>query len=162
MNLSGILGLFVAASTIVGAILLGSPDLGGLAFFVNLPSILFVLGVGCGLELMASSARDLGRALWGIRVLAIEPASDSIAPQDGSILRDLAVRIYIAGLGGTLIGLVQLLSTLDDPTLIWGMLAVGLLPFFAAFVLAEVIVRPAAQRICFLNAQQAQKPCGEL
>ncbi len=160
MNLSGILGLVVTVATIAGAILLGPTGVCGVAFFVNIPSIIFVLGVGCGSALMASSARDLGRALWGIRVLTTVPSPDDVSPQDASILRALALRLYIAGAGGTLIGLVQMLASLDDPAQISSGLSVALLTVFTAFVLSEVLLRPAAQRIDSLAAQQA--PCSEL
>ena len=156
MNLSGMLGLLVAVSVIAGAMLLGSADAWDIALFVNIPSIIFVLGLGCGLELMASSVPDLKRALWGLRVLAVEAAPDGVSRRDASILRDLSLRLYVAGVVGVLIGVVQLLTNLDDPAQLGRGLAVAILPLLTAFLLAEVVLRPAAQRITFLGADQAE------
>ncbi len=150
MNLSGILGLAIATGIILGVILLGPTDTCPVTRFINVPSILLVVALAGGLELMAASARNVGHALWGIRVLVVNALPNHLSLRDGQILRDLSVRFYTAGLIGVLIGVVQLLASIDDWNQLWIGLAVSLLPLFTAFVLAEVILRPAAQRIGFL------------
>jgi flagellar motor component MotA len=150
MNLSGILGLVIAACTIIGVMLLGPTDTFPIPYFINIPSIAFVLALACGLELMAASARDVGRALWSIRVLIVDLSPDRVSLRDASILRDLAVRLHLAGVIGTLIGLVEILACINVVSHLGLSLAFALLTIFTAFIVAEVILRPAAQRISFL------------
>jgi hypothetical protein len=139
---STVLGVGIAGGIILLVIAMG----GAPGIWVHLPSFLFSVGLIVAPTLTAYGVRALCHALWSIRVLIVNVSPDRISLRDASILRDLSVRLHLAGVIGTLIGLVQLLASIDDPSQLWGGLAVSLLPLFTAFIIAEVILRPAAQR----------------
>jgi flagellar motor component MotA len=149
MNLSGIFGLILALVTIAGAILMG----GNPGIFINIPSAIFLFFAACGLEVMASGLEDFRHALGRVRVLVLRVSPDALRRQDIETLRHFAGRLYCAGIAGTIIGLIQMLASLDDPAKIGGGVAVAMLTTTYAFFTAEIIVRPAAQRIAFLLSE---------
>lgn len=149
MNLSGILGLAVLVLVLFFALFMG----GGYVIwghFVNIPSVIFVGLAAPGLQLLSTGMNPMLRSLCALRVLVVEVRTETISSRDADILRGLARNGYIAGAMGTVIGFVQMLASISDPSQLGAGIAVALLTVFYALLFAECIARPAAQRIEFL------------
>ena len=99
------IGLFSAAILI--ALMVG----GRMLAFVHVPSLLFVIGVAAGLGLASYSGNGMIAYISGCKKHFIS-----------------------AGVVGTVIGTVQMLTTLDDPSQIGKGMAVALLSIFYGVV----------------------------
>ena len=75
--------------------------------------------------------------------------------KSASILRKAAEFAPAMGLIGTLIGLVQMLGNLDDPTTIGPAMAVALLTTFYGAVLANMVFSPMASKLERNSAEEA-------
>ena len=126
-------GLFLAA------ILMG----GNLAMFVNLPSIIIVLG-GC--VFMSMGAHGAGGVLQALGA-GFSASEDENAKHHLAVLRTVRTTLCASGAVGFLIGLVQMLANLSDPSAIGPAMAVALLTMFYAVFLAELVVAPMINRL---------------
>ncbi len=63
------------------------------------------------------------------------------------ILRFMAVQAPVFGMAGTLIGLIQMLMNLDDPTKIGPSLATALITTFYGLLLANLIITPIVAKL---------------
>ncbi|MCB2009090.1 MAG: MotA/TolQ/ExbB proton channel family protein [Geminicoccaceae bacterium] len=205
---AAILGLLAAAGMLLAAIFLG----GRPAAFIDLPSVLIVIGGTLALTAASFPARDLSHApstiaralsprgsgspkrvaleglaiaelarredlrqvetrsgalagrpilrrgiemiLDGTRIEQVHAAlhrevamCDERRQQAESVLRRAADVAPAMGLIGTLIGLVQMLGQLDDPTAIGPGMAVALLTTFYGAMLAHAVLTPLAERL---------------
>ncbi len=145
MNIPTILGLIVTVTLLLMGIVLGSP----LIIFFDLPSTAIVAGGTFFLMLAAhGTAGPFTYTLGGMqRILGL----GSPAPW-GPTQRRMAVlvarsggtsAILMAALGA-LIGLTQMLSSMEDPTKIGPAMAVALLTSFYALLLNMFIFIPIA------------------
>jgi len=151
MNIAGITGMGAAAALLVATIALGgSPKL-----FLNIPSAVVVTGIVLGLQLMLLGARGLWNNIRVFRVFLVNVAPASLDPDTPANLRAMATHLYAAGVIGTMIGLVQMLANIDDPSQVAPATAVALLTVFYAAVLSECAVRPCANRVEYLLAQES-------
>lgn len=75
--------------------------------------------------------------------------------QSASVLRKMAEFAPAMGLIGTLIGLVQMLGNLQDPTTIGPAMAVALLTTFYGAVLANMVFLPLASKLERNSAEEA-------
>lgn len=75
--------------------------------------------------------------------------------QSASVLRKMAEFAPAMGLIGTLIGLVQMLGNLQDPTTIGPAMAVALLTTFYGAVLANMVFLPLASKLERNSSQEA-------
>ena len=126
-------GLFLAA------MLLG----GSLMTFVNVPSILIVIG---GLICFGLAHHDAGSIKDAIgHALGNEPSPN--LQKDISVLATLRKTTYGSGVAGTLIGLIQMLENLDDPSNIGPAMAVALLTALYSVLIVEFIIDPMTNRI---------------
>ncbi len=119
-----IVGFFVAFA-LLGAVVLLSTQFKPL---INIPSLLLVIGVGGAGWLLAKGSRGLelaAKTLVGT-LHSVDGAEAALVARSGN-------RAYWwAALLGTLIGLVQMLQRLDDPSTIGPAVAMALLcPFYA-------------------------------
>ncbi len=122
---------------------------------VNLPSAIIVAGVTIGVGLMAFGLKDLLNGLLALRALVIRVPDEALHRQQAQVLRGLIPSCYAAGALGTLIGVVQMLAMLEDPSQIgWGM-AVALLTVLYSVILAEGFLRPGARHIEHRSSLQA-------
>jgi flagellar motor component MotA len=139
-------GVVLAIMLIVVAVILG----GRLGIFVNIPSMFVTVGVALGLQLVAVGRGAFADRARPIHVLCGNVSASNLKSQYADNLRTMVRHLYTAGGIGTLIGWIQLLTNFDDPSQLGPALAVSLLRLFYAVVLAECIVRPAANRIDYL------------
>lgn len=154
MNVAGISGIGAAASLLLVTIALGGPP----EHFANIPSAIVVIGVVLGLQLMMHGARGLGDNLRAFRVFVVNVSPASLDREAPANLRSMVVHLYAAGVIGMTIGLVQMLSNMDDPSQVAPALAVSMLTVFYAAVLSECLVRPCANRVEYLLGQQPDGP----
>lgn len=107
--------------------------------FIDFPSLLVILGVTVPILLASGVLQDLGR---GFRLMAVRENPFSLF--ELKRVRQachLTLRVLpLAGVLGTLVGLVGLLTQLDDPTKIGPAIAMSLLTFLYAVVLLFVIL----------------------
>jgi flagellar motor component MotA len=115
---------------------------GSLLIYLNLPSIILLLGGTLGALLWSFSPADMSR------VCRAYFGPDDLEKEDAilgyTLLTHLGELAIAVGLIGTLVGLVQMLQSLDDPTKIGPALAVALLVTFYAVAISEVFCRPMA------------------
>ncbi len=111
-------------AVIVAAIVMGSPILA----FLNAPSAVLVLGITVFGVFWSFPAGDIGR-LVGAYFFGgqMDEELGRLGHAVFTRMGDLAIS---AGMAGTLIGLVQMLQQMDDPTKIGPAMAVALLTLF--------------------------------
>jgi flagellar motor component MotA len=146
MNLFGILGLLLVTSLLVSAILLGSP----LIIFFNTVSVIIIV-LGTLSVTMAAHGIDgvLKYLLGGMSRLLLPanatPWSAQECTQAVHVARSAGTSaILLAGCGG-LIGVIQMLQQMDDPTKIGPAMAVALLTSFYAVLGNLLIFIPLAR-----------------
>ena len=135
--LFGLLGF----SLIICGILMG----GSLASFLDLPSIAVVMGPTVFLTFAYHSAGEsIGalKAAFGRRPLDVNAVEAHVRTL--STARNLASG---SGVLGALIGLVNMLAKMDDPSAIGPAMAVALLTVFYGVLLAEFVLGPLINRL---------------
>lgn len=141
MRVSGVFGLALAV-VVLGwaAIRVGSPWI-----FFDLRSVVLVVGWSFAVGVMTFGRWEF---LAGVRAIGILfgsfPAQSARAIP---VLRALRRNLYAGGVLGVLIGVVQMLANLGDPSTIGPSLALALMSTFTATVLAELLCRPAVERL---------------
>jgi len=134
-----VLFAILGASLLLAAMLLG----GSLMAFINLPSILMVVG---GLVCFSLAHHDAGSIKDAIaHALGDEPISNH--QKDISVLATLRKTTYGSGVAGTLIGMIQMLQNLDDPSAIGPAMAVAMLTVLYSVLIVEFLIDPLTNRI---------------
>ena len=133
------------------AVLLG----GSLASFINLPSMLIVIG---GMVCFSLAHHDAGAIRDAIgNALGNEPSPN--VQKDISVLATLRKTTYGSGVAGTLIGLVQMLQSLDDPSSIGPAMAVAILTVLYSVLIVEFLIDPLTNRtLSRLDISEQSKP----
>jgi flagellar motor component MotA len=119
-----------------GAILMG----GNFAMFINLPSLLIVLGGGLFVTLSFHSPTAVKNALVKGWVGATNSPDE--LKQYRNVLGTMRTSVVGSGILGTLIGLVQMLAHLDDPTKLGPAIALALLTLVYSVLLSELYLAP--------------------
>lgn len=145
LSFGKLLGFVLLVSSVFFGILLGSP----LESFVNAPSVVIVMGVLLGGVFSSHSWADIRQGFGAY--FGPEQLSESEARKGYSLFSRLSELALGAGLIGTLIGLVQMLQQMDDPTKIGPALAVALLTLFYGVILSVFVFRGAAAD-CLMRA----------
>ncbi len=206
MDLATFLGIFSALFLIILSISTGS----GLALFINMPSVMIVVGGTVGVTLINFSLRDVlglfsvvknaffnkltptnaivptfvqfagkarkdgilslqdsvGQVTDSFMSKGVQLLIDGIEPQTienmleteieqirerhklgADILTSMGTYAPAMGLIGTLLGLVQMLQSLDDPSTIGPAMAVALLTTFYGAIMANIIFLPLAGKL---------------
>jgi len=119
-----------------GAILMG----GNLAMFINLPSLLIVIGGGLFVSLSFHSPTAVRNAL--VAGSAGTAANPHDLKKHRNVLGTMRTSVVGCGVLGTLIGLVQMLANLDDPKKLGPAMAVALLTLIYSVLLSELFLAP--------------------
>ncbi|MFQ5692890.1 MAG: motility protein A [Nitrospinota bacterium] len=215
MDIATILGLVSALGLVTVAIMSG----GGLGLFINIPSVMIVVGGTIGASLISYSLKDIlgsiGVAMNAFfakvppaqsmiprflelastarkdGLLALEGAAqdagdaffakglqlvvDGVAPESieeilgtevdylrerhrlgADIFSSMGAYSPAMGLIGTLIGLVQMLANMSDPSNIGPAMAVALLTTFYGALLANIIFIPLAGKLRLRSSEEVQ------
>lgn len=144
------LGGFGALGLLALAILMGSP----LGVFIDLPSALLVFGGGglAWLAIVGSGWRALPAALRAERPTAAQlDAAEDVA-------RSGRRAVWLMGLVSTIIGLIQILQGLDDPSALGPALAVAVMTLFYAGLADVFVVSPLITRVRLRRSEGAAVP----
>ena len=131
-------GFLISMAAIVAAMMFGSSAM----LFVNAPSAIIVFVVGFGVVVHAHGLDGLG-LLFGA---TFSEVSSDTAGQAAEAARTASRSFTGAGWLGLIIGLVQMLANMDDPTQIGPALAVALLTVFYAQLCATLLWLPAERQ----------------
>ena len=135
----------------LAAVLMGS----SLAAFINLPSMLIVIG---GMVCFSLAHHDAGAIRDAIgNALGKNPSPN--VQKDISVLATLRKTTYGSGVAGTLIGLIQMLQSLDDPSSIGPAMAVAILTVLYSVLIVEFLIDPLTNRtLSRLDIRGQSKP----
>lgn len=147
-----IVGLFAFWALVGCAAVMGGP----IAVLLNIPSLILCLGGTLALALLTYGFAALRHALGALRVLVVNTQPVLLSTVDGTILRGCTGYAYACGALGTILGCVQMMATMDDPTCFGFYFAMCLLPLLYAVLLSEGLLRPAARRVDFLLNEYAE------
>lgn len=117
------------------AILFGAP----LVTFIDLPSLILVLGATLAVTVWSCSLQDIFSALRSALLSSSLEEDDAVRGQ--AVFNRAADGAVAAGTLGTLIGLVQMLQQMDDPSAIGPAMAVALLTLLYGVLLGELCLR---------------------
>ena len=138
MNGRIVFSAFLLSVLVIAAILAGGP----LESFLNLPSVIITVGAICSgtiwsfpIDKITQSISDAFQGHTPNKERSLQGHSIFLA------MADLAIA---SGLLGTVIGLVQMLQNLDDPSTIGPAMAVALLTLLYGVLLGEFFFRPTA------------------
>ena len=132
-------GLIVSGFCLVFAILVGS----SLSHFLNLPSVVLVLSVGFGTVYFSHGSRGFGLLLQATFAEVNEQESAHAA----EVARTASRSFVSAGWLGLVIGIVQMLVHLDDPSRIGPAVAVALLTVFYGQMFSTLLWMPTERRM---------------
>jgi flagellar motor component MotA len=129
----------------ISIILMGIAFGGTVAMFIDLPSILIVFGITTLFTFahhsVGSTSKAFAAALKNEAVPAVE------GRQYIRVLSTARVLASASGVVGTLIGMVNMLASMDDPTAIGPAMAVALLTLLYGVILAELFIGPLINRL---------------
>ena len=126
MMFSRIVAGALAAFFLVAAILVGSP----LGVFIDIVSFLITI-VGGGFAWLAMSGAGIGRLRDTLRADA--PTQEALAAAQLTVKQGRRA-VWLTGIAGTGIGLIQILQNIEDPAAIGPAMAVCLLTLFYALL----------------------------
>lgn len=154
-TITRLIGFLIFAALIVGAILLG----GDLLAYFNIPSVLIVIG-GTGALLLLTFGHDGCLTALRLTVRGKRKAEHIQTLQRGDpvmFFRLAAAYSLTLGFVGTLIGLVAMLSNMDDPSKIGaGMAAALLSPLYGGLIAAPCIALAVIQAMRYPQENQAR------
>ena len=142
MRLSGAIGITLLAIAIVGGIMLG----GNFNYFVNPPSLLFIICFALGAALLSFGWGDTWQALRLVCAPKTNASHPEQAAQIAITIRGIVRHVYAASVVGAMIGIIQVAQTGVDTSKLHAVIAVILLCPFYGLVLAECLLRPACHR----------------
>jgi chemotaxis protein MotA len=96
------------------------------------------------------------QAIQEVLFLEVEKISDRHT-QGSEMFEALGAYAPAFGMIGTLIGLVQMLQNLDDPTVIGPSMAVALLTTFYGSVIANVVAIPVAKKLQIRSEEETSE-----
>ena len=152
MNIRMVLGGGFVVLLVVVAMRFG----GTLGAFIDMPSVFIVVGVTVGATIWSSPMSDIGLAV--AKSLGSGPISEEEAHRAHAVLQHAANAAVAGGTIGTVIGLVQMLQNLDDPSAIGPAMAVALLTLLYGLLLGEVFLRSAAADLLARSDGTPPKP----
>jgi flagellar motor component MotA len=146
MNISAWIGMGLTACLFVAGSMLNS----GLDVLYDPTSLMFVVPAVPLFLLLSYSAQDIKTfgfgGLWRFLVPSAKPQwSPDKALKAARVANTAGVQAIYIGAAGTLIGTVQMLQGLDDPTAIGPALAVAVLTLLYGFLMSALIFMPTAR-----------------
>jgi len=151
MRVSGILGLGAALGLVVCTVVCGKTG----AFYVSAAGVVFCLGLTLAIGIASFGVGDVLHAVAALRALVVALKPGAVSGRDVEVMRGLVTPLYAAGMIGTLIGMVQMLATLEDPSQLGAGTGVALLTILYSAVGAELLLRPASRLAADLSEAAA-------
>ncbi|MFC1677403.1 MotA/TolQ/ExbB proton channel family protein, partial [Planctomycetota bacterium] len=147
-----LIGLAGATFLIVGAIAVGA----GAAMFINLPSLAITFGITFFMLLAAFGKDFLKFIPDSLATLICTPQEAN--PRFAEIAAHGARYVIGAGVIGTMIGIIQMLSNLSDPSGIGAGMATALLTIFYAVITSELLFAYLHKAYSDGNKTETTKP----
>jgi len=117
---------------------------GGVARFLHIPSMIFVLAIVCG-GLVSSFGPTKVRAALAASLRGTSPLETEQVQSFSDVITRGYRLAWMAGVVGFMVGLIQMLSNLSDPSMLGvGIATCALCPLYGA-LLAEVLFANARQ-----------------
>lgn len=127
-----LLALLVILITLLSILLLGG-GYRGLAYFIDIPSLLLIAFILFPTLILSDQLKDY---LRGFSFLMVQGEMTTKEIEVSLNAMDLAIKtVYFSGGFGALAGLVMILGSLNDPTSFGPALAVAILTFFYAVII---------------------------
>ena len=136
-----ILFALIGTALVVAAITLGS----AFQSFLDAPSALLVLGLTVCVPLANFSIREVMDAIGA--ALGSGPIAAEETRQHTSVLQTIRMAAAGSGIIGTFIGLIQMLSHMENPSKIGPAMAVALLTFLYGVSISEMVIGPWINRL---------------
>lgn len=133
------IGWFLAVSMVYLAISVG----GSVGAFINVPSVIIVLGVSYFVGIAAYGWRDFNYGVKALLFVYRKRVPSSLGIRHVNIIRSMRLYVVLSGILGFLVGSVQMLANLDDPSAIGPAVAVAILTIFYSVFLILFIIQPA-------------------
>lgn len=127
---------------------------GGFWLFINIPSILLVLGVSYFLTATSFGFRDCHLGFKGIFSVFFRSVPQGFTDQHMGIIRSLRGYLFLSGLFGALTGLISLLYAYEDIQSIYSHLALICLTLFVSLFFILFFCQPALAYYEVYFAQQ--------
>jgi flagellar motor component MotA len=142
--LSRLIGLNILVVMVGGTMMLG----GKIGIYIDIPSIVLIVGALLGGSLLCFSLEQLADAF---KAVVQGPDAERVPAWQQQVRAAVFGRLYLlswgSGLVGTLIGVIAMLSDLSDPASIGSGIAVALLTAFYGAMLAELVFGPMQQTL---------------
>lgn len=143
-----IFAIVIFIAILVGTIILGTP----ITVFLNLPSILIIVLITATMLMASGLFNDFKRAFKVI--MSRDNLFSKVEIEKSYLAIELTIKLIInSGLLGSLIGLIQLLGTLNNPSTIGPNVAVMLLTLFyglfGTFIFMPIKARLKSMLISF-------------
>lgn len=127
---------FLFSFLVISAIAIGSP----IIIFFDIPSLIMTLGVGSVLTIISFSTKEISSAIK--HVYGAIGTKDEL--QKSAYIWECAARnLIMASAIGMIIGIIQMLQNLSDPSTIGPSIAVALLTVFYGFFFSALLPVPA-------------------
>ena len=142
----------------IGLLIAGMADGGPIGGFINMPSVLIVLGTAIAFTLSFHTWSDVKDAFSaGFKSEALPPDQ---ARKHVTVMSTARLVTGASGVVGTMIGLVQMLQSLEDPKHVGPAMAVAFLTLLYAVILSEFLLAPMMNRIRLktLTAEAGEVP----
>ena len=136
---SNVIGWVLAVLLAYAAVASG----GNVRMFLNLPSALLVLGLSYFLGVAAYGRRDFNYSLKALLFAYRRKLPHSLGIRHVGIIRSMRQYLIMSGVLGFLVGVVQMLNHMDDPSAIGPAVAVALLTVVYGVLLVLFICQPA-------------------
>lgn len=135
-----IAGEIVFIGLVVFTICIGGGSIESMMDFIDYPSLLVVLVGSFGITMVSFSFEEMGTAFS--HAFGSEDPNDNLAK---SAYFWLAVvrNLLVVGALGTLIGLIQILENLSDPSALGPSMAVALITLFYGILFSAILPLPA-------------------
>ena len=120
-------------------------SIGGIAAFIDGPSLLLVVGVLFSCTLWSFPFKDIQSAF--IHALFESDTTEPDIVKSSHIFEEMSEYAVASGLIGTLIGVIKMLENMDDPTALGPAIAVSLLTLFYGTLLSQFVFRSMRNRL---------------
>ena len=131
----GLCGMAAAFGLVAIAVVMGGDG----SLFWSVSNVVLCVGLTLSIGIASFGVGDLQHALSAVAAPA------SATPRDAEVIRGLIAPLYASGMIGTLIGMVKLLATLEDPSVLGAGTSVALLTVLYSLLGAEFILRPVSR-----------------
>ena len=143
---ASLLAVWGGFGAIIAMTIFHGEGLGGFKPFLNVEALIIVFGGTAACLVAAFPAREVAETFIGA-ARGIEPADASDAARRITLLRHGADSAVGMGGAATVLGLILMLSSIEDVSAVPRRMALSLTAVFYGLLLSEVVFMPSARRV---------------